>query len=151
TTLGPFSGRLTDVPSIQMTPQTGADFFRGLVVPLPLERLALLVANGWDLERLLRLFVAEMNGLENAPHPTGAGAERGPRFSEFAEVARVLGHLHHEGLLELAPDPKPVLLNKLSDPFTGHVGASEVANAAKDNVLYVKVPPEKPKGDGKPE
>jgi len=116
-TFGPFQGRLTDVPSITMTPQTGADFTKGLVAPIPLERIVLLANTGWDLDRLLRLFVHNMNGVENAPHLTGGGGEHKPDFEEFRSVAETLGRLQRQSLLELTTNPHPVALSDLSEPY----------------------------------
>ncbi len=143
TTLGPFSSRLTDVPTISMTPQTGADFFRGLVTPIPVDRIILLASTGWDLDRLLRLLVHNLNGLENATHLAGGGSERVPRYSEFAYVAEVMGQLHHHNLLELTFNPTPVPLAALSEPFSGEVKAAEVEKAALDHFEYQKVTEDK--------
>lgn len=150
TTLGPFSSRLTDVPTISMTPQTGADFFRGLVTPIPVDRIILLASTGWDLDRLLRLLVHNLNGVENATHLAGAGSERAPRYSEFAYVAEVMGHLHHRDLLELTLNPTPMPLAPLSEPFSGEVKAAEVEKAALDRFQYQKVTEQKTAHDDKP-
>jgi hypothetical protein len=118
TVLGPFQSHMTDVPTVTLIPQTGADFARGLVTPVPLERIVLLAGTGWDLDRLLRLLVAHLNNLENVPNLAGRGAEVFPtNFREFRHVADVLGEMHARGLLALAVDPSPVPFALLSEPF----------------------------------
>jgi hypothetical protein len=97
-----FQSRYSDVPTVSMTPLTGADYTTGLVAPIHLERITVLANTGWDLTRLLRLLVHHLNGLENAPHLAGEGGDRAPRFREFVAVAHTLGRLQHEGLLDLS-------------------------------------------------
>ena len=139
-------GRIADVPTISMTPLGGQDFTTGLVSQIPLERIVVLVNTGWDLDRALRLLVSNMNGVENVPNLAGGAAERPPRFVQFAYVARALGRLHREGLLELAVDPMPAAAGAISDPVTIDKGGVTVAmamTAAKDHFIIREVGPGK--------
>jgi hypothetical protein len=132
TLLFALAGRVSDTPTISMTPQTGADFTKGLVAPIPLERIVLLANTGWDLDRLLRIMVYNMNGLENAPHVAGQGGERIPRFMEFVAVAGTLGRLQHEEVLELASNPDPVLGASYSQPFRIKASKGDGQEAGKE-------------------
>jgi hypothetical protein len=133
-------GRYADVPTISMSPLTGADYIQGMVTPVPLERIVLLASSGWDLERLLRLLVFKMNGLENAAHLAGVGGERAPRYVEFNAVAHTLGRLQHEGLLELSAEPHPVPVAILSEPLTltekDALKPTDLINAASKNYIF---------------
>jgi hypothetical protein len=115
-----------DQPTISFQPLGGVDYTIGLVSAIPVDRIVGLANTGWDLDRLLRLLVHNMNGVENVPHLAGQGGERVPRFHEFVAMAQTLGRLQHEGLLELANDPIPVAAGDLSEP-------TALDNKAQDN------------------
>jgi hypothetical protein len=117
TTFGPIQARATDVPTVTMIPQTGADFTKGLVTPIPLDRIIVLANSGWDIDRLLRVLVRNLNDVENVPHVAGGGAERPPQFREFKVVAEVLGELQHRGLVIAVIDPEPVPFANLSERY----------------------------------
>jgi hypothetical protein len=112
-----FQSHVADVPTISMSPLGGGDFVTGLVAPIPFDRIATLANTGWDLERLLRIMVHSMNGVENAPHLAGGGGERAPRFQEFVAVAKTLTRLHNEGLLDISVNPLLVPGPALSEPL----------------------------------
>ena len=107
------AGTYRDVPTISLSPLTGADYIVGMVTPVPLERIVV----QWPTRvgtsiRLLALLAGKplynMNGVENAAHIAGQGGERVPRYSEFLSVANTLGRASkHEGLLELATGTHP--------------------------------------------
>jgi hypothetical protein len=119
-----------DQPTISMAPVGGLDFTLGLVTPIPADRLALLASQGWDLDRLLRITVSNINGLENVMHLNGKGGETIPKFREFAAMAHTLGRLQHESKLALSLDPIPLAAGDLSEPLTfgGPRQAAEAKN-----------------------
>jgi hypothetical protein len=105
-----------DAPTVSFSPLTTGDFHGGYVSPVALGNIVSLTNTGWDIDRVFRLLVSRMNGLENVPHAAGYGGERVPRFVEFVSVARALSRLQHDGLLELATDPVPVPVADISEP-----------------------------------
>ena len=107
-----------DQPTISISPVGGVDFTLGLVTPIPGDRLVVLANTGWDLERLLRLMVSNMNGVQNVPHLNGKGSEIVPTFREFAAVSRTLGRLQHQGMLALTFDPVPAAIGDVSELLT---------------------------------
>jgi hypothetical protein len=113
--LGP-QAHVDEAPTITYTPQGGPDYTQGFLLSISVDRVIMLVKTGWDLERVLRLTVQGMNGLDNVPNPSGQGSERVPRFVEFAFASKVLGELNLEGKLELAQDPVPIVTAVLSEP-----------------------------------
>ena len=135
------SGTYSDTPTISFSPLNGGDYHGGLASPVPLGALVDLTNQGWDLDRLLRLFVYDMNGLENVPHLAGQGGERLPHFIEFVNVARTLGELQRTGRLELAVDPVPVPVGDLSLPtVVGSVSLSDVQKAADGHSVICATP-----------
>jgi hypothetical protein len=111
------NGHITDGPTVSITPLGGQDFVTGMVSPIPLQQIVAVANTGWDLERLLRMMVHTMNGLDNVPIVAGSASERVPRFAEFVFVAKVLGDLQHEGALELATHVAPIAVAEMSEPL----------------------------------
>jgi hypothetical protein len=142
-----------DQPTISVAPLTGLDYTMGLVTPIPQTHILNLANTGWDLDRLLRLMVQNMNGLQNVPHVNGKGGEIVPEFHEFAQVAHTFGRLQHEGMLELAADPIPVPVGDLSEPLIvggkgqDHISAStdfkasDLISAAGNKWMFHQVGP----------
>ena len=79
----------TERPTITYTPLGGADFVQNVLTPMKLDLLQLLSRSGWSSERLLRLTVNRMNGIENAPEATGPTPRQAPEFEDFIRAARL--------------------------------------------------------------
>jgi hypothetical protein len=56
---------LQETPTVSYTPLKGADFVQRVLTPISLDTLFLLDTSGWSSDRLFRLMVDEMNGVEN--------------------------------------------------------------------------------------
>ena len=101
-------------PTVTFAPLQGEDFVRRVLAPLPLEAIALLTHSGWRADRVLRLTVQEMNGLDNASGASGPTPDDAPTFEDFAEVCALLQSFRAERLLdirvELVDDGPPVPL-----------------------------------------
>ena len=61
-----FDVGVEEKPTITLTPLQGRDFVTRLLAPLQPEVIMLLSRTGWRVDRVLRLTVQGMNGLENA-------------------------------------------------------------------------------------
>ena len=88
-------------PTITFTPLQGKDFVRHLMSPLQGEVLVLLSQSGWSIDRILRLTVQSMNGLDNASGASGPTPLQPPAYEEFARACRMLRSLQKNGLLEM--------------------------------------------------
>jgi hypothetical protein len=79
----------TERPTITYTPLGGTDFVQNVLTPIKLDLLQLLARSGWSTERLLRLTVNRMNGIENAPEATGPTPLQAPEFEDFILAAEL--------------------------------------------------------------
>lgn len=121
-------------PTITYAPLQGEDFVQRMLGPIALEKIVLLAHSGWNVDRVLRLTVQGMNGLDNAARASGPTPAQAPRYAEFAEASRLLRELQHNGLLQLGYEPQPV---ELSEPLPAdRVTAENVLAAARDGYRF---------------
>jgi len=90
---------LQETPTVSYTPLKGADFVQRVLAPISLDTLFLLDASGWSSDRLFRLMVDEMNGVENANGANGPTPAQAPVYQEFKRVALLLRQLELENLV----------------------------------------------------
>jgi hypothetical protein len=88
-------------PTVTLAPLQGSEFVGQLLSPLRLDVLVLLTRSGWSVDRVLRLAVQSMNGLDNASSASGPAPAQAPRYEAFARVTELFRELQKEGLLEL--------------------------------------------------
>jgi hypothetical protein len=101
---------LQETPTVSYTPLKGADFVQRVLTPISLDTLFLLDTSGWSSDRLFRIMVDEMNGVENANGANGPTPEREPVYQEFKRVALLLRQLELENLVSDANyQNRPVL------------------------------------------
>ena len=77
-------------PTITYIPLAGADYVKKVLTPMDLDMLILLGRSGWSLERLFRVTINRMNGLENAPEASGPTPRKAPQFKDFNRAAALL-------------------------------------------------------------
>ena len=92
---------VVDRPTTVYTPQKGADFSETLLQPIDIEVLAILSTMDWDLNRVLRLAVKRINGIENAESGGGPVPEYPPEFAEFHMLTQLLEELRDANMIEL--------------------------------------------------
>jgi len=83
----------TERPTITYTPLGGADFVQNLLTPVKLDSLLLLSRSGWSIERLLRVMVNRINGIENARKASGPTPADAPVYKDFLVTARAFREL----------------------------------------------------------
>jgi hypothetical protein len=88
-------------PTVTFTPLGGEDFVKRLLTPLRLESILLLSRSGWSIDRVLRLTVQSLNGLDNAASASGPTPALAPEHEAFARVTRLFDDLQHKDLLYL--------------------------------------------------
>ena len=98
---GPERGRMTtsatgrsgyaDRPTLTFGPQRPPELTKALLTQVSLDTLYLFTRQAGDIERVLRLFVRRMNGIENATSGGGPVPRDPPQFGEFRMVSEMLG------------------------------------------------------------
>jgi hypothetical protein len=97
------SARYSDRPTITYTPISGQEFATSLLTPIPPEHLFALVQSGWRPDRILRLTVSSMNGIDNEWAGPAQRRQADPRFTKLLRVwgrlrqARVIGLRREKG------------------------------------------------------
>jgi hypothetical protein len=104
-----FNANIVERPTLTIAPLEGADFTQHLLGHVHLENLVLLLTTGWEVDRVLRVAVHEMNGIPNVKRTLG-DLEEPPNAESFIALVRQMRELQHQGLLEFAYDEfkKPV-------------------------------------------
>lgn len=95
-------------PTIVYTPLQGEQFAARLMSPIPLETIALAARTGWRVDRLLRLTVQEVNGLDNAGTASGPTPAAAPDATEFTRAVELLHELQRRRLLLFEDSAAPV-------------------------------------------
>jgi hypothetical protein len=99
-------------PTITLTPLQGEDFVTRMLSPLELEILTLATRSGWRIDRVFRITVQSMNGLNNAWSASGPTPRAAPEYREFMRVAELFAELQKKKLLvfgeEIIEQPLPV-------------------------------------------
>jgi hypothetical protein len=123
-----------DAPTLSYTPRDPTELTRTMVAPVGITALGLMANNGWSLEDVLRVVVADVNGLENAPGAEQLVPESVPPPTPFAEMARLAGGLRRERAVVLASAD---LTKPVSPPLaSGRVDGSDYVQAASHNLEY---------------
>ena len=121
----------TDRPTITFTPYPGQEFLEALSAPIPLEMLVQLEASWSGIDVLLRVAVANLNGIDNRIHRAS------PEFDRMAAGFRALETQYDVGTGFIN---RPVIL---SEPIPANsVNADSVLKAARDDRRFA------PDGDG---
>jgi len=110
----------TDRPAITFTPYPGQEFLEALSAPIPLEMLVQLEASWSGIDVLLRVAVANLNGIDNRIHRAS------PEFDRMAAGFRALDTQNDVGTGFIN---RPVIL---SEPIPAYsVNADSVLKAAR--------------------
>lgn len=83
-------------PTVTFTPLQGEEFAERLLRPVDLDTITLLERSGWSIERVLRLTVQRMNGLDNAASASGPTPAKAPGFRRFIEASQALKQLQDQ-------------------------------------------------------
>jgi hypothetical protein len=134
TGFGDWALQFRDAPTLSYTPRDPTELTRAMVAPVGITALGLIANNGWSFEDVLRLMVAEINGLENTP---GAGLiipETVPPLTPFPEMVRLSGILHRERAIALQSVDVPELV---SPPIPAdRVHGDDLVQAASNKLEY---------------
>ncbi|NPB08809.1 MAG: hypothetical protein GXO17_00505 [Thermodesulfobacteria bacterium] len=104
-TLG-FGLAFAEKPTITLSPLQGDKFVKRLLSPIPVEHLVLLAHSGWRIDRILRLCVQRLNGLENAPTASGPTPELKPEFEDFLRAVKLIHELRRAKVVDFTYLPE---------------------------------------------
>ena len=82
------SGRYIDRPTITYSPLTGEKFTRNLLTPIPPASIFALVQAGWPIDRVFRLCVQSINGIDNHTSTMAFSRQADPDFYPLISVLR---------------------------------------------------------------
>ncbi|MDG3002272.1 hypothetical protein [Paludisphaera mucosa] len=134
TLFGDLALQFRDAPTLSYTPRDPTELTRTMVAPVGITALGLMANNGWSLDDVLRVVVAEVNGLDNV-----AGAELlipdvVPPPTAFEELAHLAGRLRRDRLVALASIDLP---DAVSPPIAAdRVDGSDLVQAASQKLEY---------------
>ena len=94
-----------ETPTISYSPLRGDQFLKQILSPIPLEAVLILTQSGWSVERVVKVCVERVNGLDNASNASGPTPSREPRYERFKEMAEILRELQIADALELGAAP----------------------------------------------
>ncbi|MCK4341944.1 MAG: hypothetical protein KAY37_09505 [Phycisphaerae bacterium] len=101
-------------PTITFTPLQGDEFVSRLLEPVKIDTILLLAHSGWSVDRVLRLTVQGMNGLDNASRASGPTPAEAPDFERFARAAALLRELQLAGIFHVGYEAG---VTELSEPI----------------------------------
>jgi hypothetical protein len=98
----------SDRPTLSFDPRRSAEVTKALLARIDLDTFNLLDAAGWDLGRLFRILVEDINGVGNAISASGPIPEQAPEFAEFRYLTSLVESLHEQRLLDLGIETRQV-------------------------------------------
>jgi hypothetical protein len=120
--------KAADRPTVTLTPLQDENFTKRFLTPVGIESVYLFSRNGRELDRVLRLAVESVNGVENAPHRAGTGEQ--PDAGPFLWAGTTLGELARRRRVEVAYQEKDEEVSHALDPASVR-GRDVVAAAEK--------------------
>jgi hypothetical protein len=88
-------------PTVTYTPLRGEEFVKRVLSRVSLETVLLLDASGWSTERVLRMCMEKINGLDNAAQASGPTPKQAPDVRAFHEAVGLLAKLERQGQVAL--------------------------------------------------
>ena len=86
-------------PTISYSPLEGSSFAKQLLQPIDLRTLQKIIYSGWNIDRVFRIAVQNIDNLPNARGSSGPAPEIAPEYKGFQEVAALLGDFQRKGQL----------------------------------------------------
>ncbi|MGD8450369.1 MAG: hypothetical protein PVJ57_01000 [Phycisphaerae bacterium] len=121
-------------PTLTFSPLQGDDFVRRLLSPVSLDSMLLLTRSGWRIDRVLRICVQQMNGLDNASNASSPTPQLAPEFEDLARVSEALRDLQKERLLELTTELRYRAVEEL--PVRTELTQEDVLGAEKAGYVF---------------
>ena len=80
-------GSYSEKPTITYLPLNGSDYVKNVLSPISLDTILLLTRSGWAADRVIRLTVNKINGVNNASEASGPTPSMAPKYQEFRLVS----------------------------------------------------------------
>jgi hypothetical protein len=96
----------SDRPTLTFAPQRPPQLTKALLTQVDLDTLYLFARQESNLERVLRLFVRTMNGIDNANSGGGPVPRDPPAFGEFRMVSELMQRVDGLGISVLTTEPR---------------------------------------------
>ena len=77
----------SEKPTITYIPLNGADYVKNVLSPISLDTILLLTRSGWAADRVIRLTVNKINGINNASEASGPTPSLAPKYKKFRLIA----------------------------------------------------------------
>ena len=77
----------SEKPTITYLPLRGSDYVKNVLSPIKIDTILLLARSGWAIDRILRLTVNKINGINNASEASGPTPAIAPKYKEFKIIA----------------------------------------------------------------
>ncbi len=114
------SASFSERPTFTFQTRDDPEFQRGLLEPIPLQTIALVTQTGWAADRVQRLTIKNINGVDNATSAGGPTPQYKPEFERFQRAAYLLRELQRRRWVELAPAKhEETLIKKQDTEFLG--------------------------------
>jgi hypothetical protein len=134
TGFGEWALQFRDAPTLSYTPRDPTELTRAMVAPVGITALGLIANNGWSIDDVFHLMVAEINGVENAPGAEQFVPETIPPPTLFGEMARLAAELRRERALALVSVDVPELVS--SPVAESRVEAADLVQAATNDLEF---------------
>ena len=86
----------TEKPTITYIPLNGADYVKNILSPISLDTILLLTRSGWAADRVIRLTVNKINGINNASEASGPTPSLAPKYKKFRLIAEQINNLQQK-------------------------------------------------------
>jgi len=123
---------MAERPTATYDPLGGQDFVKRLISPLGEDTIVLLVRSGWNVDRVLKMAVQDLNGMENVRRASGATpisiSQR--EYYDFHKAVELLHDFQIDGKLRIGYESSEKLLSGAIPPDT--VDSDAVVAAARE-------------------
>ncbi len=131
---GNFGLQFRDSPTLSYTPRDPGELARLMVAPVGVTALGLMARTGWSISDVLRLVVADANGLENAPGAEQILPATVPKPTPFNQMASIAELLLIERVMALADFDTP---DVVSTPISAdRISGADMVLAANNKLQF---------------
>jgi hypothetical protein len=101
-------------PTITYTVPSDSSFLQQLLLPITVDKLALIAESIWSGGSVMRLAVERLNALDNAPRASGPTPSIEPSYEGFLEAVSLMRTLAYDGVIGFQYEER---LEPVSDPI----------------------------------